>query len=76
MLHYWWVDNVYTKHQTEEKAHRKVVNWIRTDNTIVKRKKTNDYLQKTTQKTQDRAIWTPLKTVGDILRVLHILSSD
>jgi hypothetical protein len=41
------------------------INHRRTDNAIVKRKKTND-LQSTTQKTKDRATRTPLKTVSEL----------
>jgi len=33
----------------------------RTDNTIPKRKRTNNDLQSTTHKTEDRATWSPLK---------------
>ena len=37
----------------------------RTDNTMAKRKWTNDDLQNTTQKTKDRATRTPLKTCSE-----------
>jgi hypothetical protein len=41
------------------------VNRRRTDNAMAKRKSTNNDLQKTTQKTKDRATRTPLKTWSD-----------
>ena len=38
----------------------------RTDNTMAKRKRTNNDLQNTTQKAKDRARRTPLKTGGKL----------
>ena len=48
--------------------------WRRTDNTMAKRKRTNNDLQYTAQKTKDRATRTPLKT-GDKLRCSRRISS-
>ena len=47
---------------THPKRKSKVVNRRTIDNTIAKRKRTNNDLQNITQKTKDRATRTPLKT--------------
>ena len=44
-------------------GYSEAVNRRRTDNTMVKRKRTNTDLQNTTQKTEDRSTRTPLKQV-------------
>jgi hypothetical protein len=57
------------------KLYDKRVNWIRTDITMTKRKRTNNDLQSITQKTKDRATWTPLKTGGELMYSGRISSS-
>ena len=44
------------------KEKSEAVNRRRTDNTMVKRKRTNNYLQNITLKTKDQATRTPLNT--------------
>ena len=47
-------------------GHSETVNRRSTDNTMVKRKKTNNDLKNTTHKTKDRATRTPLETIDDL----------
>ena len=47
----------------------------RTDNTMAKRKRMNNDLQNTTQKTKDRAPRTPLSTAGELVCFGRVSSS-
>ena len=47
-------------------GHSEAVNGRSTDNTMVKRKRTNNDLKNTTHKTNDRATRTPLATIDEL----------
>ena len=47
-------------------GHSEAVNRRSTDNTMVKRKRTNNDLKNTTHKTNDRATRTPLATIDEL----------
>ena len=57
------------------KGHSKSVTQRSTDTTMAKRKRTNNDLQNTTQKTKDLAKRTPQKT-GSVLRCSGMVSSS